>query len=69
MCYYFDDITKIKKFDFDYIIIDEISYENIVIYGISYKSLIGSKPLRIRFHKAYGFVRVYDGKIFSIIWL
>ena len=30
-------------------------------YDISYKSLIGSKPLRIRFDKIEGFIRIYDG--------
>ena len=27
-CYYFDDITKIKDFDLDNILIDKKSYEN-----------------------------------------
>ena len=48
-CYYFDDIIKIEHFDFDNILLDEKSYENVSIYDISYKSLIGAKPLRIRF--------------------
>ena len=50
-CYYFDDITKIENFDFDSILLDEKSYKNILVYGISYKTLIGVKPLRIRFDK------------------
>ena len=29
MCYYFDDITKIKDFDLDNILIDEKPYEKI----------------------------------------
>ena len=48
-CYYFDGIIKIEHFDFDNILLDEKSYENVSIYDISYKSLIGAKPLRIRF--------------------
>ena len=32
-----------------------------MIYDISYKTLIGPKPLHIRFNKADGFIRVYDG--------
>ena len=32
-----------------------------MIYDISYKTLIGSKPLRIRFDKIDGFIRIYDG--------
>ena len=31
-----------------------------MIYDISYKTLIGSKPLRIRFDKIDGFIRIYD---------
>ena len=46
-CYYFDDIIKIEDFDLDNILIDKKSYKNILVYNISYKSLIDSKPLRI----------------------
>ena len=46
-CYYFDDMIKIEDFDFDYISLDEKSYENILVYSISYKTLIDEKPLRI----------------------
>ena len=31
-----------------------------MIYDISYKTLIDSKPLRIRFNKTDGFIRIYD---------
>ena len=41
------------------------SHENMtfMIYDISCKSLIGWKPLRIRFDRVVGLIRVYDGKI------
>ena len=39
---------------------DEKLYENILVYEISYKTLFGSKPLRITFDKIDGFIRVYD---------
>ena len=42
--YYLDDIIKLEDFDLDNILIDEKSYENILTYGISYKTVIGSKP-------------------------
>ena len=61
MCYYFDDMIKIENFYLDNILVDEKLYENILVYNISYKSLIDSKPLRIRFNKIDGFIRVYDG--------
>ena len=60
MCYYFNDIIKLENFDLDSIYIDEKSDENILIYDISYKILIGSKPLWIRFDKIDGVIRIYD---------
>ena len=36
-------------------------YSNILVYGFLYKTLIGSKPLRIRFDKIDGCTRDYDG--------
>ena len=58
-CYYFDDISKVKDFDLDNILIDKKSYENILVYNISYKSLIDPTPLRIGFDKIDGFIRVF----------
>ena len=48
---------EIQDFDFDNILLDEKSYENILVYDISYKTLICAKPLRIRFHNVDGFIR------------
>ena len=59
--YYFNDIIKIEDFNVDSFLMNESLYENILIYNISYNNLIGAKPLRIRFDKATGFTRVYDG--------
>ena len=59
-CYYFNDIIKIEGFDFHNILLDEKLYEYILTYDISCKTLIGAKPLRIRFDKVDGFIRVYD---------
>ena len=59
-CYYFDDIIKLEDFDLDNILIDKKSHENILIYGISYKTLINPKPLCIRFNKIEGFIKIYD---------
>ena len=42
------------------LVIDEESHENILIYDISYKTLIDSEPLRIRFEKIDRFIRIYD---------
>ena len=48
-CYDFDDIIKLENFDIDNNLADIKCHENILIYNISYKTLIGPKPLRIRF--------------------
>ena len=32
-----------------------------MIFKISHKTLTGSKPLRIRFYKGDGFIRIFDG--------
>ena len=32
-----------------------------MIYDIPYENLIGAKPLRIKFDKIDGFIRIYDG--------
>ena len=60
-CYYLGDIIKFEDFDFDNILINEKSNENILIYNISYRALIGPKQLRIRFDRIDGFIRVYNG--------
>ena len=50
-CYYFNDIIKFEDFDLDNILIDEKSYQNILVYNILNKTLIGAKHLRIRLDK------------------
>ena len=57
-CHYLDDIIKFEDFDLDNNLTDEKSYKNILVYNISYISLIGAKSLRIRFDKVDGFIRV-----------
>ena len=65
-CYYFDDITKIEDFDYD-ITLDEKSNKNILVNDMSYKTLIGGNPLRIRFDKADKLIRVYDRTRYSVL--
>ena len=65
----FDNIIKLEDIDFGNILIDEKSHKNILIYDISYITLIGSKPLRIRFDKTDGFIKIYDGTRYLIVWL
>ena len=47
---------------------DEKSHKNILVYDNSYKTLIGVKPLRFRFDKADGFIRVYDGTKYLVLF-
>ena len=41
--------------------VDEKSHEKILIYNVLYENVIDANPLRIRFDKIDGFIRVYDG--------
>ena len=68
LCYYFDDMIKIEDFDLDNFSIDKKSYENILVYNNLYKLLVDSKPLCIRFNKIDGFIRVYDGTRYLVIF-
>ena len=45
----------------DNILIQKKSPKNIWIYAILYKTLVDPKPLRMRFYKINGFIRIYDG--------
>ena len=39
-----------------------------MIFNISYKNLVGSKPLSILFDKVHGFIRIYDGTRYLILF-
>ena len=41
---------------------------NILIYKILYKTLIGAKPLLIRFDEINGFIRVYDAFRYLVLF-
>ena len=64
MCYYFHDITEFMNrdsdFDFNYILSDEKKDENILVYGISYKTSANAKPLCIRLKKIDGVIKTHD---------
>ena len=59
---------KLEYFDLDNIFIDKKSQKYILIYDISYKSLIDPKPLRIEFYKIDGFIRTHDGTRYLILF-
>ena len=52
---------KIEDFNFNNVLVNEKSYKGILVYNISYETLISAKPLPIRFNKINGFITVYDG--------
>ena len=69
--YYFNDIMRVEHIDFDNILLDEKSHkisENILIYDISYKTFMGGKPLRIWFEKIDGFIKIYDGIRYLVLF-
>ena len=39
-----------------------------MIYDVSYKNLIGAKPLLIMFKNVYGFIRDYDGTKYLVLF-
>ena len=64
---YFNDVIKIEDFDPDNILIDNKPHENILDYNILYKILIDSN-LCIRFDKIDGFIWVYDGSRYLVLF-
>ena len=67
-CYYFDEMVKIEDFDFNNILIDEILYKHILVYNVSYITLTGAKPLHRWLHKVDGFIRLYDGTRYLLLF-
>ena len=61
MCYCLNDIVKIEDFGFDNSLLDENSYENMLIYDVCPKTLIGPKLLCIMLNKVDGFMKDYSG--------
>ena len=70
-CYNFDNTMKVRDIDFSNILLDKKSNKtrkNILIYDISYKYFIDEKPLRIRFDKIDGFIKIYDGIRYLVLF-
>ena len=51
----------VSDISFNDILLEEKSRKNTFIYDVSYKTFMGEKPLRIRFDKIDGLIKVYDG--------
>ena len=54
-CYYFYDIIKIEDFYIDNSLIDQKLCKNILVYDISYKTLMGAKHFRIYYLPSYNY--------------
>ena len=61
-------MTKMGHFDLDNILIDEKSDDIILIYDIKCKTLFVPKPLGISFAKIDGFIRVFDGARYLVLF-
>ena len=62
---------RVRDIIFSDILLDEKLYktfENILIYDISYKTFMGSISLRIRFNEIDGFIKVYDGIRYLVLF-
>ena len=65
-CYYLQDTMRdrdIHSGDTSY-----ETYKNILIYDILYKTSTGAKPLRFRFDEIDGFIKIYDGIIYLVLF-
>ena len=60
-CYYFDDKMAVGDTDSGNTLLGKKLYKIILIYGISYKTFMGSEPLRFCVDKIDGFIKIYDG--------
>ena len=62
-CHYFDDIMRhIDIYSGDILLDEKLykTYENNLIFNISYKAFMSSIPLHIGIDKIDGFIKIYD---------
>ena len=58
---------KARDIDSENILLDKKIYKTILIYDISHKTFMGSKPLCIWLDKIDGFIKIYDGITYFVI--
>ena len=66
-----DDIIRVWDVNFSDILLDQKSYKtykDILIYDISYKISIDATPLRIRFDEINGYIKIYDGIRYLVLF-
>ena len=52
---------KVDDSNVDNILLDEKSYENILVHNILYKTFMNAKPLQIRSDKLEGIIEIHGG--------
>ena len=62
------DITNFEDFDFGNMLLEDKSYENVLIYNVLNETLIGAKTLCIMFNKVDWFIRDYDGTKYLVLF-
>ena len=67
-CYYFDDVLRLRNFGYNKILLEEKSNENILIYDILCKNFMGSKRLGIWFEKIDGFIKIFTGIRYLVLF-
>ena len=64
----FDDIIKVNDLDLDNILLDEKSYENILIYDVARKTRYDTKHFRVIFEKLDGYIRKHDETNYVVLY-
>ena len=68
-CDHFDEIMRVVDINFYKILLEEKSYKFFLIYNISYKTYTGSKPLGIWLDNIDGFIKIYDGTRYLVLFV
>ena len=67
-CYYFDVTIRVIDINFSDILLNEKLHKNTLISDVSCKTFMGAKPLRIRFDEIDGFIKIYDGVRYLVLF-
>ena len=65
---YFNDIMRVGSINFYDFLLTEKLHKNTLIYDISYKSFMVAKPLHVWLKKIDGFVKIYDGTRYFVLF-
>ena len=71
MCFCYDNIMRVIDIGFSDILLNEKSnktYENILIYDISYETFQSAKPLHIWFEEIDELIKIFDGIRYLVLF-